>query len=200
VVDECHRGSAAEDSAWRDILDYFSSATQIGLTATPKETKDVSNIHYFGEPVYTYSCAGHRRRLPRALQGRPHRPRQGPARLAPQPRADRQARPADRRPHLQPEGHRPQPGAGEAHRTRGRQDHRIPQGHRPLRQDHRLLRGHRPRRAHAPGAGPTSTPTHRREPQVRHAHHRRQQEGKAELDNFIDPEKAATRSSPPPAS
>src|ERR1700730_515068 len=55
VIDECHRGSAAEDSAWREILDYFSSATQIGLTATPKETKYVSNIHYFGRPVYTYS-------------------------------------------------------------------------------------------------------------------------------------------------
>jgi type I restriction enzyme R subunit len=55
VVDECHRGSAAEDSAWREILDYFSSATQIGLTATPKETEYASNIHYFGEPVYTYS-------------------------------------------------------------------------------------------------------------------------------------------------
>ncbi len=55
VVDECHRGSAAEDSAWREILTYFSGATQIGLTATPKETKDVSNIEYFGEPVYTYS-------------------------------------------------------------------------------------------------------------------------------------------------
>ena len=55
VVDECHRGSAAEDSAWRDILTYFASATQIGLTATPKETKDVSNTDYFGEPVYTYS-------------------------------------------------------------------------------------------------------------------------------------------------
>ena len=55
VVDECHRGSAAEDSAWREILDYFSSATQIGMTATPKETEYVSNIHYFGEPVYTYS-------------------------------------------------------------------------------------------------------------------------------------------------
>lgn len=55
VVDECHRGSASEDSAWRDILTYFSSATQIGLTATPKETKDVSNSEYFGEPVYTYS-------------------------------------------------------------------------------------------------------------------------------------------------
>jgi type I restriction enzyme R subunit len=55
VIDECHRGSAAEDSAWREVLAYFESATQIGMTATPKETKYVSNIHYFGEPVYTYS-------------------------------------------------------------------------------------------------------------------------------------------------
>jgi type I restriction enzyme, R subunit len=55
VIDECHRGSAAEDSAWREILEYFSGATQIGLTATPKETTYVSNIHYFGKPVYTYS-------------------------------------------------------------------------------------------------------------------------------------------------
>ena len=55
VVDECHRGSAREDSRWRKILEYFSGATQIGMTATPKETKDVSNIDYFGEPIYTYS-------------------------------------------------------------------------------------------------------------------------------------------------
>jgi type I restriction enzyme, R subunit len=55
IVDECHRGSAAEDSAWREILEYFSSATQIGMTATPKETEYISNIHYFGEPVYSYS-------------------------------------------------------------------------------------------------------------------------------------------------
>lgn len=55
VIDECHRGSAAADSAWREILEYFSFATQIGLTATPKETKEVSNIDYFGEPIYTYS-------------------------------------------------------------------------------------------------------------------------------------------------
>ena len=55
IVDECHRGSAAEDSNWRRILEYFSSAVQIGMTATPKETSDVSNIDYFGEPVYTYS-------------------------------------------------------------------------------------------------------------------------------------------------
>lgn len=55
VVDECHRGSAAEDSAWREILEYFAPAIHLGLTATPKETRDVSNIEYFGEPVYTYS-------------------------------------------------------------------------------------------------------------------------------------------------
>ena len=55
IVDECHRGSAKKDSNWRKILEYFSSATQIGMTATPKENRYVSNIHYFGEPVYTYS-------------------------------------------------------------------------------------------------------------------------------------------------
>lgn len=55
VIDECHRGSAAADSAWREILEYFSSATQIGLTATPRETKYVSNIGYFGPPVYSYT-------------------------------------------------------------------------------------------------------------------------------------------------
>lgn len=55
VIDECHRGSAADDSAWREVLDYFDSAIQLGMTATPKETKYVSNIHYFGEPIYSYS-------------------------------------------------------------------------------------------------------------------------------------------------
>jgi type I restriction enzyme R subunit len=55
VIDECHRGSASEDSVWREILDYFSSATHVGLTATPKETKDISSSSYFGEPIYSYS-------------------------------------------------------------------------------------------------------------------------------------------------
>lgn len=55
VVDECHRGSAAEESAWREILEYFGTAMQVGMTATPKETKFVSNIDYFGKPAYTYS-------------------------------------------------------------------------------------------------------------------------------------------------
>ena len=55
IIDECHRGSAADDSAWREILEYFSNAIQLGMTATPKETKYISNLTYFGEPVYTYS-------------------------------------------------------------------------------------------------------------------------------------------------
>jgi len=55
IVDECHRGSAAADSAWREILEYFGSATQIGLTATPRETREISNIEYFNEPIYTYT-------------------------------------------------------------------------------------------------------------------------------------------------
>ncbi len=55
VVDECHRGSASEDSAWREVLDYFTEATHLGLTATPKETREISSITYFGDPVYTYS-------------------------------------------------------------------------------------------------------------------------------------------------
>lgn len=55
IIDECHRGSAKEDSAWRDILSHFKNATHLGLTATPKETTEISNIEYFGDPVYTYS-------------------------------------------------------------------------------------------------------------------------------------------------
>jgi type I restriction enzyme R subunit len=55
IIDECHRGSAAADASWRKVLEYFSSATQIGMTATPKETREVSNIDYFGDPIYTYS-------------------------------------------------------------------------------------------------------------------------------------------------
>lgn len=55
IIDECHRGSARDDSNWRRILDYFAEATHLGLTATPKESKDVSNIDYFGEPIYEYS-------------------------------------------------------------------------------------------------------------------------------------------------
>ena len=178
VVDECHRGSAADDAAWRKILEYFSSATQIGLTATPKETKDVSNIDYFGEPIYTYSLRQGiadgflapykvvRIGIDKDLDG-----------WRPEQRQDGQVRPTHRGPRIQRDGLRPEPDPRKTHRTRRRQDHRVSQGHRPLRQDHRLLRKHRPRRAHAPGAGQRQPRSGCRQQQVRHAHHRRQRRG-----------------------
>lgn len=88
IVDECHRGSAKEESRWRRILEYFSGATQIGMTATPKETKYISNLSYFGDPIYTYSLKeGIDDGLPGPLQGHQHHDRhrgrlaspQGPA-------------------------------------------------------------------------------------------------------------------------
>ena len=85
VIDECHRGSAAEDSAWREILEYFAAATQIGLTATPKETAYVSNIHYFGAAgLHLFAQAGHPRRLPGAVQGHQGASGCGCGRLPPQ--------------------------------------------------------------------------------------------------------------------
>jgi type I restriction enzyme R subunit len=191
VVDECHRGSAAEDSAWRDILSYFSSATQVGLTATPKETKDVSNIDYFGEPVYTYSL------------------RQGieDGYLAPYKviRVD-----LDKDTF----GWRPTAGMTDKHghliedriyngtdmnrslvleqrdAVVAEQDHRIPQGHRPLRQDHRVLRRHRPRRPHAPGAEQRQRRPLRHPAQIRGADHRRQPRGQARARQLHRPRKA----------
>ena len=113
VIDECHRGSAAEDSAWREILEYFSSATQIGLTATPRETRYVSNIHYFGEPVYTYSLKEGIRdgflapykvvkiHIDRDVEG--YRPEKG--------QLDRNGEEVEE-PHLQHQGLRPHSGPG----------------------------------------------------------------------------------------
>jgi len=69
IVDECHRGSAREDSKWREILEYFNGATHIGLTATPKETKEISSSEYFGDRYTPTRSSRHRRRLPRSLQG-----------------------------------------------------------------------------------------------------------------------------------
>lgn len=84
IVDECHRGSAAADSAWRKILEYFDSAIQIGMTATPKETKDVSNIDYFGEPaLHLLPQAGHPGRLPGTLPCHPPEAQRGRLRLPP---------------------------------------------------------------------------------------------------------------------
>jgi hypothetical protein len=190
VIDECHRGSAAEDSAWREMLDYFNSAIHLGLTATPKETADVSNISYFGEPVYTYSLRqGHRGRLPRPLQGDPHRSRQG-SWLAPHPRQGGQAkgqlvedRIYNRRRHEQVPGPHPARPAGR------RTHHGIPPGHRPDGQDHRVLRGHRPRRAHAPGPAQRQRRTRGEKPQIRHADHRRQRGRQAGAGQLHQPRK-----------
>ena len=190
VIDECHRGSAAEDSAWREILDYFDSATQIGMTATPKETKYVSNIDYFGEPVYTYSLS----RASRTASSRPTRwsaststttwSAGGPR------RARRRRRRADRGPHLQPDGLRPR--------------HRVP----------RARRSSSPSGSPSSCTAPTDAQDHRVLPDIDHAERMRQalvnvergrwsqadhryvmritgdnDEGKAQLDNFIDPKR-----------
>lgn len=122
IVDECHRGSAADDSAWRKILEYFSSAVQIGMTATPKETKDVSNIDYFGEPVYTYSLK------PRPIPGRTREAERRRLRLAPGSRDRRRQRRAYRRPRVREAGLRPRPGYQGTHRRRSQEDNPISQG------------------------------------------------------------------------
>ena len=102
VVDECHRGSAADDAAWRKVLEYFSSATQIGLTATPKETEGRLQHRLLRRAdLHLLAPAGHRRRLPRPLQSGPHRPRQRPRRLAAREGQDRQIRPGHRGPRVQ---------------------------------------------------------------------------------------------------
>ena len=131
VVDECHRGSAADDAMWREILDYFSSATHIGLTATPKETKYVSNVHYFGEPVYVYSLRQgiedgflapyrvYRIDIDKDLQG--WRPTRG--------MVDKYGN-LDRGPDLQPEGFRPEPCPGAPDGTGCPEDLGFPEEYR----------------------------------------------------------------------
>jgi type I restriction enzyme R subunit len=152
VVDECHRGSAREESAWRDILDWFEPAIQLGLTATPKETDDTSTLTYFGEPVYTYSLKQGiedgflapykvvRIDLDRDLQG--WRPTAGMRDDLGQLIEDRvyNQRDMDRVLVLN-------------ERTRAVAAKVVEYLRAPtLRQDHRLLRGHRPRQPHAHGA------------------------------------------------
>jgi type I restriction enzyme R subunit len=192
VVDECHRGSAAEDSAWREVLDYFDSATQIGSPPRPRRPKDVSTHHYFGEPVYTYSLKQGiedgflapykvvRIDLDKDLEG--WRPEKG--------KLDK-PRPGDRGPHLQPARLRPHLILKK--RTELVAKRRSPSfsRRRPLRQDDRLLRGHRPRRAHADGAGQRERrPARAGEPQVRHAHHGRQRRGQGRARQLHRPREA----------
>ena len=191
VIDECHRGSAAEDSAWREILEYFSSATQIGLTATPKETKYVSNIDYFGDAgLLLFAEAGHPRRLPRALQGGqgPYRPRRGGLSAREGPTRPRGR--GGRGPHLQHQGLRPHAGARRPHQAGRPQGHRVPEGERrPLPEDHRLLRRSGARRrgcgrrssTRTPISSPRTTATSCASPAAT-------TKARTQLGNFIDPE------------
>jgi type I restriction enzyme R subunit len=133
VIDECHRGSAAEDSAWREILDYFSSATHLGPDRHAQGNQGRLQHHYFGEPgLHLLAEAGHRGRLPRALQGGAHRPRQRPAGLAPDQGQGRQERPADRRPHLQPARTWTARWCWRSAPAGGQKITGVPQGHRPF--------------------------------------------------------------------
>ena len=142
VIDECHRGSAAEDSAWREILDHFSGATQIGLTATPKETEYVSNIDYFGEPVFTYSLKQGisdgflapykviKVHIDRDVEG--YRPELG--------QLDRDGNEVEDRIYNTKDFDRTS-GARRPHEADGEEGHGVPEGkRRPLPEDHRLLR------------------------------------------------------------
>jgi type I restriction enzyme R subunit len=178
-VDECHRGSAADDANWRKVLEYFTSATQIGLTATPQGNQGRLQHRVLRRARSTPTPCG---RASRTASWPPTRSSAsastrtwtaGGRKLG----QDGQVRPAiedreyndrdfDRNLILEK-----RTAAGR------RQDHRVPQGDRPLRQDHHLLREHRPRRAHAPGHGQRQPRPGRRQQPVRHAHHRRQRRG-----------------------
>ena len=154
VVDECHRGSAAEDSAWREVLEYFSSATQIGLTATPKETEYVSNIHYFGKPVYSYSLKEGIRdgflapykvvkvHLDVDIEG--YRPKRG--------ETDKYGHEIEDRIYNQKDFDRELVIDERTKRVAHRSQRVFERKRRPVPEDHRLLRRHRARFPHAPGA------------------------------------------------
>ena len=142
VIDECHRGSAAEDSAWREILEYFSSRNADRPDRDAEGDQVRLQHRLFRRPgLLLLAEAGHPRRLPRALQGDqgPYRPRRGglPAREGPtRPRGR-----GGRGPHLQHQGFRPHAGAGRPHQAGREEGHRVPEGERrPLPEDHRLLR------------------------------------------------------------
>ena len=191
IVDECHRGSAADDSAWREVLEYFSSAVQIGLTATPKETADVSNIDYFGEPIYTYSLSQGiedgflapykviRIDLDRDVDG--WRPRAGELDRYGTPIPDElfTSRDFDRTLVLDERTKVVAWRVSEYLRQIG-----------PLPEDHRLLRGHRARRADAPRHRQPERRPGAREPALRDAHHRRQPGGQGRAGQLHQPGRA----------
>ena len=158
IVDECHRGSASDESNWREILEYFEPAFQLGMTATPKRDDNLDTYLYFGNPIYTYSL----RRASTTVSWRPtasiaSSDHVGRGRLAPEQGRARPLRPRDPRrgvPHRAVRASRRPPG-----QNRGdcQTPDRLLEGYRPLRQDHRLLRGPGARRRDAAGAAQTST-------------------------------------------
>ena len=172
VVDECHRGSAAADSAWREVLEYFASAVQLGMTATPKETKSVSNIDYFGEPIYTYSLKQGitdgflapykviRIDLDRDVDG--WRPRLGELdKYGTRFPINSTPRDFDRTLVID-----------ECTKIVARTRQRIPAADRPHAEDDHLLRGHRARGADAPRHRQLQRRPGARESPLCHAHHR----------------------------
>ena len=175
VIDECHRGSAAEDSAWREILDYFSAATHIGLTATPKETKYVSNIAYFGEPVYTYSLKQGIRdgflapykvvkvHIDRDVEG--YRPEKG--------QLDRDGLEVEDRIYNVKDFDRTLVIDGRTKRVAQKNHHLPERERRSLPEGDRVLRRPGARCANASGLDQRERRPSRRESALRHAHHRR---------------------------
>lgn len=171
IVDECHRGSAKGDSRWRRILDYFCGAAQIGMTATPKETRYVSNIDYFGEPLYTYSLnsgiedgylAPFRILQIRTNIGDGWRPKKDSATSQASSSRTGSTRTAIT---IRASSSSTAPAGGPAH-------HRASEGLRPHGKDHRLLPHRGRRRAHAPRAGQSQCGHDEEIPGLRGAHHR----------------------------
>ena len=155
VIDECHRGSAAEDSAWREILEYFSAATQIGLTATPKETEvrlqhpllRRAGLHLFAEAGHPATASSRPTRSSRSTSTSTWRAT-GPRRA----RLDRDGNEIEDRIYNQKDFDRTLV-IDDRTKLRRPEGHRVPQGERrPLPEDHRLLRRSGARRPHAPGA------------------------------------------------
>ena len=175
VVDECHRGSAREESLWRRVLDYFSSATHLGLTATPKESTEVSNIGYFGEPVYTYSLKQGiedgflapykviRVGLDKDLLG--WRPPKGKTDTDGDLIEDKVFAREEFEKHLI---------IDERTKAVARRVTQWLNDNDPFAKNHRLLRGHRPRRAHAPSPNQGKQRTGGGKPQIHYADYGRQ--------------------------
>jgi type I restriction enzyme R subunit len=175
VVDECHRGSAREDSKWREILEYFQGATHVGLTATPKETKEISSSEYFGDPIYTYSLkqgiddgflAPYKViKVTLDIDAEGWRPPAGFKDKDGNPVEDRIYNRIDFDKHLIVE---------ERRRLVAQKVCRVPERERPLFQNDRFLRGHRTCRGHAERTGERECRPRHGQFQICDADHRRQ--------------------------